>query len=70
MTIPNPFANARGKGGGGGGFRGGDSSQNFGGQGGGPGGGSGGNLGRFIAGSATVVAGPINQPGRVRLSYA
>ncbi len=70
MTIPNPFASARGKGGGGGGLRGGDSSQNFGAQSGGPGGGSGGNLGRFIAGSATVVPAPFNQPGRVRLSYA
>ena len=70
MTIPNPFATARGHGGGGGGFRGGDASQNFGAQSGGPGGGSGGNTGRFINGTQVVVAAPINQPGRVRLSFA
>lgn len=70
MTIPNPFALARGHGGGGGGFRGGDASQNSGAQAGGPGGQSDGNTGRFVSGTEVTVAAPINQSGRVRLTFA
>jgi len=70
INVPDPIPNPRGKGAGGGGIRGGDTTQDFGAQIGGPGGGSGGNPGRFIAGSDSLAVGPLNQPGRVRLSYA